>query len=541
MEHPHSNVANHLNWLEARMQASSDERVWVEDPEEARETGYLSSSLGKTYLTYRIMLQRGLDITGARHRYSEFEAMRRDVTLRYGPLGVLVPSLPPKKPVSSAVYGATQSSVFVKERTNGLSLFCEAIIQNPFLASDVVWLDFMRAGDGGSSLERGGRDGGEFMLSALLDSVQPKYSLQQMMDRVIVIKDEVKLLEAGLKALVERFRHVQSCEKSLHEASRALSVGLDAFAAAEEMHVRSLRGYQLLGEQTKCVVPEKQAVNVCAREFSGLLLRNCAVSSEHPTFVAVLVVSALEQELSSLESLKELFKIHDEYLSHIEACKQKALFGKVADLEHNLGKFYKGFFFVTVPLAYKIRAINFKRALTAISACEVSRCHALAGNVCAFYDALNVSLGDVLESTARQVDLLALRPLEKEVGFAATDRTRRAEYRASLDELRAEVSGGVPAPTRSSGSSGAAVPAAAFHQMFAKQATVASSPQEARSATEEPTTTPPPPPQEPPQLPQEPPQATFAAPTVVRSSEKAQKLLGSLLGEEGARDSLWEE
>lgn len=207
MEHPYSNIANHFQWLDERIQASSEERVWVEDPEEVRETGYLSS-LGKTYLTYRIMLQRGIDVTGARHRYSEFEAMRKDIMMRYAPVGVLVPSLPPKKPVSSAVYGSSQSSVFVKERTNGLSLFCEAIIQNPFLASDVVWLDFMKASDGSpskppSSFDRSDRGGGELILSALLDSVQSKHSLQQMMDRVIIIKDEVKLLEAGLRALIE--------------------------------------------------------------------------------------------------------------------------------------------------------------------------------------------------------------------------------------------------------------------------------------------------------------------------------------------------
>lgn len=82
--------------------------------------------LGKSYLTYRILLkQQGRDVVGIRHRYSEFEALQKSLFDRYSTFGILVPDLPPKKVIGSFV--TKTESMFIKERTHGLSLFCEDI------------------------------------------------------------------------------------------------------------------------------------------------------------------------------------------------------------------------------------------------------------------------------------------------------------------------------------------------------------------------------------------------------------------------------
>ncbi len=132
------------DWLEGRSQ--EDLQIFCEDPEEIKSTSVFS----KSYLTYRIIMrsragagaERAGPMVQVRHRYSEFEALRSEMVNRYATCGILIPLLPPKKPVSSLIQGK-QDSLFVKERTIGLSLFCEAIVQNPYLRYDVAWEEFL--------------------------------------------------------------------------------------------------------------------------------------------------------------------------------------------------------------------------------------------------------------------------------------------------------------------------------------------------------------------------------------------------------------
>ena len=76
----------------------------------------------KEYVTYRILMKQvGRDIVGVRHRYSEFEALRNSLKEQYGHLGIAVPSLPPK----ALIVSPTLKESFLRERTLGLSIFCE--------------------------------------------------------------------------------------------------------------------------------------------------------------------------------------------------------------------------------------------------------------------------------------------------------------------------------------------------------------------------------------------------------------------------------
>jgi len=111
-------------WLDSFTQQQM--QIWCEDPETNLEKvagGMLGAS--KSFLTYRILMKQvGRDIVGVRHRYSEFEGLRITLRDRYGPLGISVPVLPPKSSITSMV-SANMKHTFIKERTLGLSLFCE--------------------------------------------------------------------------------------------------------------------------------------------------------------------------------------------------------------------------------------------------------------------------------------------------------------------------------------------------------------------------------------------------------------------------------
>ncbi len=104
--------------------------IWCADPENHSEKSKMG--LGqKQYTSYRIVYkQPGRDLVSMRHRYSEFETVRKDMRDRYHPLGILVPALPPKSSMTMVAVNATLSGskadqFFIKERTFGLTLFCE--------------------------------------------------------------------------------------------------------------------------------------------------------------------------------------------------------------------------------------------------------------------------------------------------------------------------------------------------------------------------------------------------------------------------------
>lgn len=113
------------DWLNSSLQQQVS--IWCEDPEMNTEK-IARGVLEKTYLTYRILYKQiGRDLIAVRHRYSEFETMRVELRDRYHPMGILVPSLPPKKTLSIE---SKFSDNFVKERTLGLTLFCEVLLLN---------------------------------------------------------------------------------------------------------------------------------------------------------------------------------------------------------------------------------------------------------------------------------------------------------------------------------------------------------------------------------------------------------------------------
>jgi hypothetical protein len=132
----------------------------------------------------------GRDLVSVRHRYSEFETLRNQMNDRYAPLGILVPNLPPKKAISSLSASDTNNP-FVKERTCGLSLFCETVVENPFLRFDNSWKNFMRSQTSGS--EDGDNIGEKMLLEALTQLEVPyRVSLQQ---RIADVRTEAVAIE----------------------------------------------------------------------------------------------------------------------------------------------------------------------------------------------------------------------------------------------------------------------------------------------------------------------------------------------------------
>jgi hypothetical protein len=141
---------NVQGWLEdCQSQATS---IYCEDPEIVDKPGGSMLRIGalkKSHVTYRIKYkQPGRDAMTVRHRYSEFENIRSELRERYHSLGIMVPALPKKHSMNNAamsqLLGTDLQETFVKERTLGLSIFCESIVHIPWLWHDSSWKAFLR-------------------------------------------------------------------------------------------------------------------------------------------------------------------------------------------------------------------------------------------------------------------------------------------------------------------------------------------------------------------------------------------------------------
>lgn len=233
-------------WIAGEARLPSE--VHVEDPETVK-----GGLMSKSYLTYRILSRQvGRDLVGVRHRYSEFEAVRKLLKDRYSLVGILVPQLPPKKMMGSS----SQESAFVKERTQGLTLFCEGIASNPFLCNDAAWRDFIRPAS--TPYDSGQDNTGEVMLHASLSLLEQPFKFT-MATRMDTVKDEIKAAEKQIEHMVNALRRLQDKEKDYLSALEGVSAGFQAWGETESQKLKALGGFPF-----DCAESIIQPRNACA-------------------------------------------------------------------------------------------------------------------------------------------------------------------------------------------------------------------------------------------------------------------------------------
>lgn len=207
-------------------------QIWCEDPELNK-----GGMFGKSFLTYRILSRQvGHDLVGVRRRYSDFEKVQKDLKERYSALGILVPALPPKKMMGSS----SQESAFIKERTQGLTLFCDCVASNPFLRNDAKWRDFIRPDS--TPYDSSADNTGEIMLEKALKLLEQPFKFT-MTTRMDTVKDEVKSVEKQIDTMITALRALQTAEKAYLASSENVTNILQTWMETESQKVKSLGGY----------------------------------------------------------------------------------------------------------------------------------------------------------------------------------------------------------------------------------------------------------------------------------------------------------
>lgn len=394
--------------------------IWVEDPEEMKEVVSSWMGIEKTFLSYRILLkQAGRDVVGIRHRYSEFEKVRTDLLLQYCPLGIMVPSLPPKKPVSSLIKGS--NDIFIKERTKGLTMFCEALVQNPFLRFDSNWLAFMKPSSAHTTASglpnvpfypddhNNSGNLGLDMLSIALEKIDlpPKYI---MMQKMTDLKDEVSAVERQLKTLADRVRQLQASERSLNAAIEGVNSALASMAEMEQSHVKYLGGFML--DATESSLRDEDKIQFSANAYSTLLVNEQLAGNNTSHYIGVLLCATLDHELSRIESFKELFKVHDDLVFTIDTALKADKLNKAAEGDAQLNKFYKGLFAFTLPCCSRQRAAIMRKTVSAMGNVKMSTSYKVYSDTVTFFSNLKYNYLDAMNETCHTLDLLsqAFRP-----------------------------------------------------------------------------------------------------------------------------------
>ena len=91
--------------------------------------------MSKSFVDFKVTAELEGEETSVRHRFSEFEALRKSLLATYTRYGLIIPPLPPKNQIT----GSTDvESAFVKERCQSLTYFCRNMMANPFYATTTL-------------------------------------------------------------------------------------------------------------------------------------------------------------------------------------------------------------------------------------------------------------------------------------------------------------------------------------------------------------------------------------------------------------------
>ena len=353
-------------------------QIVVEEPETVQEKGMFGT---KEYTTFLVMTKKfGKDPVGVRHRYSEFETFRTTTRTRFGPLGILVPALPAKRVLGKGEWG------FVIERMYGLSLFCQAFVENPFLAADQGWAQFTYPSDYAPGIE----NPAETWLTGALSHLGVPDNARE---RLTSLDEETTVVEYYTKASFEKFKAIQATHKAHQSAMEGLNTELAKWATEEDYLIAyGGRGIDTLGVR----LPENEKPIKSVVGIKDFYARAGNIGARDPQYVGIFECAIMEHVIGLIEGIKELFKSHTIIIGEIDALKNKIYKlnltknptpktdaqvmeakSMLASKEASLAAFYKAFFHFSLPLFARRRAACLKLLAQCVASYNLSQSVAL--------------------------------------------------------------------------------------------------------------------------------------------------------------------
>lgn len=384
--------------------------------------------MSKSYVDFRLTVDIEGEETTVRHRFSEFEAVRKSLHLTYARFGLVIPPLPPK----NTIMGSTDvESAHVKERCHSLTYFCRNVMKNPFLRNDNAWIGFYSPSATGVDEQM---NVGEDMISKTLAILEQPFKLT-IDSRMDDIKDEIVCLEQNVTRVMNAIRKLQEAEKATMAAFDNAATQIASWNSNEVARIKRLNGFPF--EAMESIIPNQQAVKTSINNFTDLDQNKYMAKSALPDQVGMFQICPLVHDIQLVDAIKESLQWRNEknsainsQLSKLEKAEKTAKDAKDAlrvdemkttltKMEQDRENYYKGLLYFALPMASRFRSEIYREAYAYMAAsylAETSQSHTAC---LAFFRSTSINpMNAVDEACVRLVDdgLIALNKTSAQYG-----------------------------------------------------------------------------------------------------------------------------
>ena len=358
--------------------------AWLNAQANKKMTAYCSDAefhkggmMTKSYVDFKLTCEVEGETLSVRHRFSEFETLRKTLALNYGKYGLIIPPLPPK----NQIIGSTDlESSFIKERCTCLTHFCNNIMKNPFLRNDNAWIEFYAPATPDVKAQK---NVGEAMISGAVAILEQPFKLT-IDSRMDDIKDEIMCIETSVKGVVASLRKLQEAEKAVMAAFDNASAQCQAWSAQEVARIKRMNGFPF--EAMESIIPNQQAVKTSINNFSDLDQQKYMSKGCVPDQVSIFQICALTFDLGNVEAIRDALKFCDEkcraiadQLKKLENAEKTAKDAKdalkveeikvgLAKMELDRENFYKGLIYFALPMASRFRSEIYRQSYAYMAA-----------------------------------------------------------------------------------------------------------------------------------------------------------------------------
>lgn len=384
--------------------------------------------LSKSYIDFCVKITHSSgEISSIRHRFSEFETLRKSLSAKYLKYGIVIPPLPPKTTFSTNS-STNIESPFLKERIQGLTLFCKYIVANLFLANDNDWLSFI------SEDKKEGENEGEKMIDAMFQYVeQPfKFTISSRMDS---IREEVASVEGYSRQALAMARKVQEAERNLHLSFQGLNDTLGAWSNAEVASVKCLNGFPF--DATESIISTQRSVKYTMNQLSDMEFSKYGPKEQLGNYLGLFLICMLQFENSLMnEGFKESIKFHDDLVGHttkmgtqIEKAvaapdkrhKVEEYTSKLNEIQQQTENYYKGMIYFTLPVMARLRAESYRDAMTRLSATYLVDANTGYQAILNYFTNMGLNPAKWLDTTSSALEDLYCPGLSKGSNFFGMD------------------------------------------------------------------------------------------------------------------------
>eukprot|EP00753_Platysulcus_tardus_P018618 PLAT6972.1.p1 GENE.PLAT6972.1~~PLAT6972.1.p1 ORF type:complete len:546 (+),score=191.48 PLAT6972.1:307-1944(+) len=284
-------------------------RGWVSDVmatplsltvSEPRKEGYSF----KPYVTYLVCTSPlGYMV---RRRFSDFEWLRQVLAARY--VGILIPPLPGKR---GAFFGG-QGAEFIRQRQLGLCFFLRRLVANPYIKTDVSFMDFLSIQDGdewsaakknATASSRDRTNLGEIRWREAITA----YDLPDSAERLVMdVKRQLESSEKVLKDLVAAAKRLKEKSAAFAAEMNEFKIAFGALGKVEAAH----------GDSSRCEFPNRSYPAMEELMTSGVdVLSDVVETMEHlPMAMELLLHERLKYELLQIGAMRDMLKARDDVM-----------------------------------------------------------------------------------------------------------------------------------------------------------------------------------------------------------------------------------